>query len=80
MRIEWLIIQPRQTGGVHAIIYVAAVLVSFGLGKAIDEGQARQQAKESETQRIEQVQRPADLPENTSDEPVAWVLPSLGTP
>ena len=62
----------------QATIYVAAFLVSFGLGKAIDDGTAPEQAKQSEAQRIEQVQRP-DLPENNSAEPAAWVLPSLGT-
>ncbi len=63
----------------QTIIYLAAFLVSFGLGRAIDNGKAPEQAKKSEAQRIEQVQRPADAQEDNSNEPVAWLLPSLGT-
>ena len=63
----------------RAIITVAAFLVSFTIGKAIENGKALEQAKESEAQRIEQVQRPSDAQEGNSNEPVAWVLPSLGT-
>jgi hypothetical protein len=62
----------------QAIIYVAAFLASFAVGKAIHDGKAPEEAKGSEVQRVEQVQSPSDGQPDNSKDSVAWVLPSLG--
>ncbi len=63
----------------QALFYVATFLVSFAVGKAIDDGKTLQQAKEGHTQSTEEVQSSADAQTDSSSESAAWVFSSFGT-